>query len=109
MDFTYLRRSAGQVAVMLLGICLAAPVAGQSLAGVARPPAAQSKGTAKGFIWKAERNGQTAWLVGSLHLLTPDFYPLPSSMESISRRKCARLWILSPASGPSPGWELTGK
>lgn len=34
----------------------------------------------RGFIWKFEKGAQTGWLVGSLHLLTKDFYPLPASM-----------------------------
>jgi uncharacterized protein len=35
----------------------------------------------KGFIWRVEREGRVGWLVGSLHVLTPDYYPLPDSME----------------------------
>lgn len=37
--------------------------------------------TGKGFIWKVERDGRSGWLVGSLHLLTSDAYPLPDSMN----------------------------
>ena len=44
-------------------------------ASVARP-------ASQGFIWSVERDGQTGWLLGSLHLVTPDAYPLPASMES---------------------------
>jgi uncharacterized protein len=44
-------------------------------------PSGSTTGTAKGFIWKFEREGRVGWLVGSLHLLTPDFYPLPDRME----------------------------
>lgn len=35
----------------------------------------------KGFIWRVERNGRVGWLVGSIHVLTPDYYPLPDAME----------------------------
>lgn len=35
----------------------------------------------KGFIWKIEREGRVGWLVGSLHVLTPEYYPLPDAME----------------------------
>lgn len=35
----------------------------------------------KGFIWRIERDGRVGWLVGSIHVLTPDYYPLPESME----------------------------
>src|SRR5688572_8036086 len=57
------------------------PSRAQSLATVARPQAVESKGTSRGLIWRVERDGKQSWLVGSLHLLTPDFYPLPASME----------------------------
>jgi uncharacterized protein len=40
----------------------------------------------KGFIWSFERGGRTGWLVGSLHLLTADSYPLPPSMETAFAR-----------------------
>ncbi len=33
-----------------------------------------------GFVWKVERQGRVGWLVGSLHLLPPDAYPLPAVM-----------------------------
>ena len=36
--------------------------------------------TARGFIWRVERAGRVGYLVGSLHMLTPDAYPLPASM-----------------------------
>ncbi|MEQ1758206.1 MAG: TraB/GumN family protein [Vicinamibacterales bacterium] len=47
---------------------------------VAATPLAQTAPAQKGFIWKVERAGRTGWLVGSLHMLTPDAYPLPASM-----------------------------
>jgi uncharacterized protein YbaP (TraB family) len=37
--------------------------------------------TGKGFMWRIEREGRTGWLVGSIHVLTPDYYPLPDSMQ----------------------------
>jgi len=36
---------------------------------------------ARGFIWSVERDGRTSWLVGSLHVLTKDAYPLPGAMD----------------------------
>jgi uncharacterized protein len=42
---------------------------------------AQSRPAARGFIWSVERDGKTSWLVGSLHVLTPDAHPLPATME----------------------------
>jgi uncharacterized protein YbaP (TraB family) len=35
----------------------------------------------RGFIWTVERDGRTSWLVGSLHVLTQDAYPLPAAMD----------------------------
>src|SRR4030095_12199008 len=55
-----------------------------SSAGLA---AAQSgTGTDKGLIWRGERGGKTGWLVASIHMLTPDFYPLPDSMQNAFRK-----------------------
>ena len=44
--------------------------------------AAAVRPATKGFVWTIEKAGQTGWLVGSLHLMTPDAYPLPPSLES---------------------------
>jgi len=44
-------------------------------------PVHAENGSGKGFIWRLERDGRTGWLVGSIHVLTPDYYPLPDSMD----------------------------
>ena len=44
---------------------------------------AQTKSAARGFVWSVERDGRTSWLVGSLHVLTKDAYPLPGSMARL--------------------------
>ena len=49
--------------------------------GAALPAVAQPKTAPRGFIWTVERDGKTSWLVGSLHVLTADAYPLPAAME----------------------------
>jgi uncharacterized protein YbaP (TraB family) len=52
------------------------------LAGAAVSVApAQTTPAARGFVWSVERDGRTSWLVGSLHVLTKDAYPLPGSMD----------------------------
>ena len=83
MICTRLRSFAPAIAAALTLATLAqAPARAQGIASVARPSApAQSGPPARGFIWKAERDGRQLWLVGSLHLLTPDFYPLPDPIE----------------------------
>jgi uncharacterized protein YbaP (TraB family) len=58
------------VSALLVAALLAAPA-------VARAP----EGNGKGFMWRIERDGRTGWLVGSIHVLTPDYYPLPPAMQ----------------------------
>jgi len=36
----------------------------------------------RGLIWAVEKGGRTGWLVGSLHLLTADAYPLPPALDA---------------------------
>lgn len=54
----------------------------------ALPASAQARGAAaarpdnRGLIWAVERDGRTSWLVGSLHLLPPEAYPLPAAVEA---------------------------
>lgn len=35
----------------------------------------------RGFVWKVSRGSQVIYLVGSVHLLSKDYYPLSSDME----------------------------
>ena len=58
--------------------CTALLLSASVIAGQAPPRA----GSNRGFIWKFERQGKTGWLVGSLHMLTPDFYPLPGALTT---------------------------
>lgn len=46
------------------------------------PASTPSASGSRSFIWTVERNGRTGWLVGSLHLLSKEFYPLPAAMEN---------------------------
>lgn len=36
---------------------------------------------ARGFIWKVSRGAQAVYIVGSVHLLSKDYYPLNAAME----------------------------
>jgi uncharacterized protein len=65
-----IRRSVPRTLVALLLVLAGATATG-----------AQSRPAARGFIWSVERDGKTSWLVGSLHVLTPDAHPLPATME----------------------------
>src|SRR5262245_65586143 len=45
--------------------------------------------SARDFIWKATgKNGGVVYLVGSVHLLTQDFYPLSAEMERTFKDSC---------------------
>ena len=48
--------------------------------GSAQAPAAPARDS-QGTDLEGRARGAIGWLVGSMHLLTPDFYPLPASME----------------------------
>jgi uncharacterized protein len=69
-------RRGAQCALLACLVALATAHA-RALATTAPAPS----GGGKGFIWKIERDGHTGWLVGSVHTLTPDYYPLPDAME----------------------------
>ena len=50
-----------------------------------RPRAGAGAGSGvanRGLIWKVEKGAQSGWLVGSLHLLTADAYPLPPALDT---------------------------
>lgn len=56
------------------------PILVLALTVVVAAPSAQS--TRKHFLWKVDGpNGAVAFLLGSLHVLTPDFYPLSPEIE----------------------------
>ena len=52
-------------AVIVLVLCLASSIAGQT----------------KSFMWKVEGEGGSAYLLGSLHVLTPEWYPLNATIN----------------------------
>jgi uncharacterized protein len=66
--------------------CLLATAAVSAQPRQAAPAAPAAASTGKGFIWKIERDGRIGWLVGSIHVLTADYYPLPASMEKAFMR-----------------------
>jgi len=53
-----------------------------SVSVLVRAQAPASAGNNRGLIWAVEKGGRTGWLVGSLHLLTADAYPLPSALDA---------------------------
>jgi uncharacterized protein len=72
--FSFLRaRRSGLIA---RGSALLAVVAVQVLAH------AQAAGPARNFLWKATGKQGVVYLVGSVHLLTKDFYPLSPAVEA---------------------------
>jgi len=55
--------------LLILGLILAFLSAGPSAAGT-------------NFLWKATKGSSTLYLVGSVHLLTKDYYPLDPALET---------------------------
>jgi len=69
----------------LLRRWIALILAGLVTAGVlvrAQAPAPAPAAANRGLIWKIEKGGRNGWLVGSLHLLTADAYPLPPALDT---------------------------
>ena len=62
-----------------IALLVAALLAAGALVRAQAPVPAVSN---RGLIWKIERGGRSGWLVGSLHLLTADAYPLPASLDT---------------------------
>ena len=60
------RLSASLLAITVLVSALAAPTLAQG----------------RSFLWKATRGPGVVYLVGSLHLLTKDYYPLAPALEA---------------------------
>lgn len=77
-----MRRLTSMMRAGVWGWVLACSVGGATLAAQQGTLASAARPAAKGFVWTVERDGQAGWLMGSLHLLTPDAYPLPPSMEA---------------------------
>ena len=66
----------------LLSGWIALLVAGLVTAGaLVRAQAPAPPGANRGLIWKVEKGAQSGWLVGSLHLMTADAYPLPPALD----------------------------
>jgi hypothetical protein len=53
-----------------------------SVSALVQAQAPAAAGTNRGLIWAVEKGGRTGWLVGSLHLLTADAYPLPAALDA---------------------------
>jgi uncharacterized protein YbaP (TraB family) len=66
----------------------------------------------KHFLWSVTgKAGATAYLLGSLHVLTPDFYPLPAPIEEAfgSSKVLVEEVDLDEASSPATALSLLGK
>lgn len=62
-----------------IALILAGLVSVSALVRAQAPPPA---GANRGLIWTVEKGGRSGWLVGSLHLLTADAYPLPPALDA---------------------------
>lgn len=74
--FSHHASSRGRLVVtrLALAACLALWVTGTSFA--------QSQEVARSFLWKATRGDGVVYLVGSMHMLTKNHYPLNPAMEA---------------------------
>ena len=73
--------------VVLSYICVIAPAFSQTTR-VETHPAQVEKRSDKShplFLWKAKRKDQTVYLLGTIHVAKPAFYPLPQEMETAAR------------------------
>src|SRR3954469_5774252 len=64
----------------LLAPPIFAPAAPPVQAPAARGAPLQTR-TERLFLWKVSSRTNTAWLLGAIHVATPDMYPLPEEME----------------------------
>jgi uncharacterized protein YbaP (TraB family) len=90
-------RSAFAVTTLLLSLTV---VSGQA-------PAAGAQRADRGLFWQFEREGRTGWLVGSLHLLTRDFYPLPAAMTDAFTLADVLVEEIDMAEASSPAFAAT--
>jgi uncharacterized protein YbaP (TraB family) len=67
-------RSALAVAVVMAAVAVAAVAVANT--------AAQPRSATRSFMWKATRQQGAVYLVGSVHMLTKDFYPLAAPIEA---------------------------
>ncbi|MEM6518158.1 MAG: TraB/GumN family protein [Cyanobacteria bacterium P01_D01_bin.71] len=67
-----------------LGVSIAVGWAIAPLPGVAgtAPPATISDASDEHFLWQIDTPTNTVYLLGSIHFLTPDSYPLPEVMQA---------------------------
>jgi uncharacterized protein YbaP (TraB family) len=74
--------------------------------------AVSAQAPSKHFLWSVtDHAGATAYLLGSLHVLTPDFYPLPRPIEDAftSSKVLVEEVDLDEASNPATALSLIGK
>lgn len=73
----------GLLAFSLLAVCGAQAATTHPTATVATAPAVTAAQTAEQhFIWRASKGNAHIYLVGSIHTLNPNDYPLPDVMEN---------------------------
>jgi uncharacterized protein YbaP (TraB family) len=72
-------------------------------AGAAEPAAATvaSAQPARGALYKLEYAGNTSWLFGTIHVGTPDFYPLEPRVTEAMQRATAIALEIDPAADPA--------
>lgn len=75
----WLRRKSVYLFTLLMGVAGGLAYAQSPAAGAAKPVQA---GARHFLVWKITSPTTTVYLVGSVHVATPELYPLPDAMES---------------------------
>lgn len=103
MTKNYLRGLLMLLCALTFTIAFGAAPPVTTTAAPASSSAATPKAPAKHFIWRISKGHATLYLVGSIHTLNPDDYPLPNAMEDAFRHSQAlveeiNLTIIDPTS-----------
>jgi uncharacterized protein YbaP (TraB family) len=111
------RRLLAYVVVALASVALLAPVPAPARDAVKKPAARKEqrqkpKQAGNSFLWKvtSAEGGGTAYLLGSIHVARPDFYPLAPEIERAfeeSKVLVVELDALGPAAGAAQTLLLT--
>lgn len=93
------------IALVVVAVLAPAPVPAQSAQpALAELAARRSETPAKHPIWRVAKDGQTvAFLVGSIHVLTPHAYPLPPAFDVAYGKSAVLFEEIDLGAAPDPG------
>jgi len=68
---------------------------------IALSPALAADAPARGMLYKLEYAGHTSWLFGTIHVGSPDFYPLEARVSQALEKATALALEIDPAADPA--------